>query len=339
LLLDKERAALERTRWGVDGARAYTSGARLKLQEGAARAYWAWVRAGYVLEVEEELVEVAEERAIALTRQVESGAIAPVLLVDNQRVLLSRRASAIDAQRKLDQAAQKLGYYLRDADGAMTAPGRDRLPPLEQERPPPPPLEDAERRLLERPELRGLQAKLQQVDVDQRLADNDLWPRVTAKLYAAQDLGDEVAVGLSSTSNKPEVFFGVGVSLPLQRRRAQAKATGARAKAARLEAQRRQVIDELGVVVRNARTQYDAAARSVELERGALAAARTVEAAERRRFEEGQSDLLAVNLREQATAAEARKLVGALTSLAEADALYRLAAGMSALASTEEADG
>lgn len=331
LLIDKERATLERTVAGLEGARADLALAELALAEAAVPAYWAWVAAGHILAVERSLLRAAEERQGALAQQVARGALAPIVLDDNRRLVLSRQAGVVDAQRVFDVAARKLGYYYRDEAGEMLPPVAAALPPLGGADIEVPSARDGAAGVERRPELRGLSALGRQLDVDRRLADNDTWPKVTAKLYAAQDLGEEVDIAAEKTSNKTEVFAGVGMSLPLQRREARGKAAAVRAKQDVLEQKRRKTRELLLVAVENARIKLEASAQKVALAEGALSAARRLEEAERRRFDQGQSDLLAVNLREQTTASEARKLVEAQTALAEARVLYRLAAGLSPL--------
>jgi outer membrane protein TolC len=328
LLIDKERAAIERTAAGLDGARADLALAELALAEAAVPAYWAWVAAGHVLAIERSLLRAAEERQGALAAQVQRGALAPIVLDDNRRLVLSRQAGVVDAQRVFDVAARKLGYYFRDEAGQMRLPTPDELPSLNSSDVEVPSPLDGATGVERRPELRGLMAIDRQLDVDRRVADNETWPKVTAKLYAAQDLGPEVQIGPETTSNKTEVFAGVGMSLPLQRREARGKAAAVRAKQEVLAQKRRKTRELLLVEVENARIKLEASAQKVALAEGALSAARRLEEAERRRFDQGQSDLLAVNLREQTTASEARKLVEAETTLAEARVLYRLAAGL-----------
>jgi outer membrane protein TolC len=330
LLIDPERAGLEQAQWALRGARADAAGTRLNLTMQAVQAYWNWVAAGHLLRVEAQLVKTAEIRAAALERQVEKGAVAAVVLEDNRRLLLSRQAAWVEAQQVFAQAGQVLSFFFRNARGDMNAPHADQLPFLDVDTRPVPTLADAERWVERRPELRGMTYEMGALGLEKRLADNDQLPRISTRVYASRDLGATVPVGLEETSNRAEVFAAVAFSLPVQRRKARAQAAAASAKRRAVEAKRQVKLDELKVKVRNAHTKLDAARQKVALAREALSAARRVEAAERRRFEEGLSDLLAVNLREQTTASEARKLVLAQTALGAARILFRLTAGLNA---------
>ncbi|MEQ8835891.1 MAG: TolC family protein, partial [Lacipirellulaceae bacterium] len=80
-------------------------------------AYWNWVAAGANYRVAEGLLELAQIRTDGLETQVELEQKAPIDLVDNQRIIVSREAKLIDARRKLEQAAVKLSLFLRTPDG------------------------------------------------------------------------------------------------------------------------------------------------------------------------------------------------------------------------------
>ena len=55
---------------------------RVGVQQQALEAYWRWVTAGHQLEVYEELLNIAQDREVALEKQVESGARATIFLTE-----------------------------------------------------------------------------------------------------------------------------------------------------------------------------------------------------------------------------------------------------------------
>ena len=92
-------------------------------------AYWAWVAAGANEQVATQLLELAVERNEGLEAQVAATEKAPITLKDNRRIIVSREAKLIDAQRKLQQSAIKLSLFYRSVDGAPSLPPSSLLPP------------------------------------------------------------------------------------------------------------------------------------------------------------------------------------------------------------------
>ncbi|MEL6738744.1 MAG: TolC family protein, partial [Pseudomonadota bacterium] len=68
--IDQRRFDVEDTRLASSQARLDVLLVQLKVQHEALRAYWYWVAAGKEVAVYEELLEIAEARAIGLARQV-----------------------------------------------------------------------------------------------------------------------------------------------------------------------------------------------------------------------------------------------------------------------------
>ena len=328
LWIDPARAALLQSERGIEAANAQLDEVRLKLAENATKAYWAWVAAGHLTQIEEELLRAAEIRQRALERKAESGAIPEITLTENRRLVFSRRSLVVEARQNWQSLSYELSFYLRDPMGEMVMPREDELPAVGDSSLPDMPLSEAEQLTKSRPEIRAFDALLEKYRVQQQLAENQMLPSVDTSVSLSQDLGDESTIGLEQTSNRTEVFLGVRMSLPVQRRAAKGKSQQARAEYQMLLQKRRQSQDRLLLSVRNSFQLVVAAKRSVELADDARKAAEAVTEAEQRRFEEGQSDLLAVNLREQTTASETRKWIRAWAKLQEARMLYRLAAGV-----------
>lgn len=328
LWIDEGRASQQKSDWGIKQAKAGLAEVHLQLAEQSTKAYFAWVAAGHLVKVEEKLLQAAEARQSALERQAEKGAIAAILLAENQRMVLSRRADLVAANQDWINAAHQLSYYFRDEKGQMLLPQPESLPALDGGEAVVLTLSEAESLVRSRPEMRIYDAWIEQVQIERRLADNQLLPSLTTSLSISQDLGAEIPVGPQNTSNTTEMYVGIRMKMPVQRRQAEGKSKQARAKDKILQQKKQQAIERLLVSVRNAHQSVWAAEERAKLALAAREAAEQIEGAERRRFAEGQSDLLAVNLREQATASEARKWVTARAKLQEARTLYRLAAGI-----------
>jgi len=289
-------------------------------------AYWEWVAAGRSKEISQRLLDIALERRDALQRQVEEGDKAPINLTDNRRLIVSREAKLIAARQKLQQAAIKLSLFLRDSDGAPQIPSAGTLPasfpaaeamPVEQR------AADIDFALANRPELSDLALQQNQLQVELDLAQNQLLPEFNAQIVASDDVGEPTS---PKKDKSPLVLeAGVFVEVPLQRRKALGKIRALEGKLSQLNAKRRFTADKIVAEVRNIYAALNAAQEQIQRARRSVELARELEAAERRAFELGASNLLNVNLREQQTADAAQLVVEAQLQYFQALSAYRAA--------------
>jgi outer membrane protein TolC len=127
-----------------------------------------------------------------------------------------------------------------------------------------------------------------------------------------------------------EFTAGVSIEVPLALRTARGKLRRAEAEVARIDAELRFARDIVTAELRDAHSALVAAHARVALAREQLAL--TLEQAERSRFKLGDSTLLLVNLREQATTDAATQELEALGEYHRAAADLRAAAGLRASA-------
>ncbi len=324
--IDERRAAVYRAALGRDSAEPAVLLELIGYIRAASHAYWDWVAAGQGVRIERALLEIAESRQQGLMRRVAAGDLPRITLVDNQRLVVSRRASLIDAVRKLRQSSIKLSLFLRTPTGQPVRAAEDQLPddfpglqPYDESQ-----LEaDIESALVARPETQLLSFLRQQLDVDLRQARNLYLPEVSFGSTVSKDVG---APASSKRDKTPlELEASLLVTVPLQRRKALGKLQATEGKLAQLHFKTRFAQEKIAVEVRNA-----AAALVAALER-ATQATETVdlslqmEDAERKKFASGSSDLLLVNLREKATADARKSLVAAKLEYFRAEADYRAA--------------
>ena len=109
-----------------------------------------------------------------------------------------------------------------------------------------------------------------------------------------------------------EFTAGVSIEVPLALRTARGKLRRAEAEVARIDAELRFARDIVTAELRDAHSALVAAHARVALAREQLALTHTLEQAERSRFKLGDSTLLLVNLREQATTDAATQELEAL---------------------------
>jgi len=291
-------------------------------------AYWQWVATAANFRIAEDVLQLGLNRTGYLERQVELGEKAEIDLVDNQRIILSRSAKATDAQRKLEQAAVKLSLFLRDDLG------RPVVLPIDiatVEFPEAMPAEDwgAEADVpfaqANRPELEELQLARQQLAVLLRQASNETRPQIDAGLLVAQDVGEPTSA--KRDKSEFELEASVGLSVPLERRKALGKVRQLRGKIAQLRAKTRFASDKIALEAQAAHAALTAAAKRVDQTTEGRALAQRMQAAESRLYELGQSTLFNLNLREQQSAEAALEQVAALYDYQVALADYAAALG------------
>jgi len=324
--IDDRRARIAVARSRYRGAEAERDTARLQVHLEAVRAYWDWVAAGQRVEVAEELLEIAQQRGDALLEQVQAGAIEPLALVDNRRLILEREAKLVAAEQTFQEAAIALSLFLRDDAQRPVQVQRERVPTdvLEPTQVDVAALEDEiERAIARRPELATLSAEREAARVGLRLAKNQRAPQVDLQSYVAKDFG-------RGPASLVPVEWGAGVviEMPLGLRGARGELRAAKAVAEGIDAELRKVRDRVAAEVHTAHVSLRAAWRSAVLAREQLAAARELAAAERVRFGEGSSDLVVVNLRELAAAEAGNLVIDTRASLHRAHAEYRVAKGL-----------
>lgn len=305
---------IDQRRFGVEDARLASGQAsldvllvQLNVQHEALKAYWRWVAAGNEIRVYEELLEIAEARAIGLERQVRLGATPRIALTENEQNVIRRRTLLAEAQRNFETSSNSLSFYLRDSNGRMIVPSRAQLPDQEQiDSLPDMQSLIAMRRsdiLQNRPELQTFRLAIERAENKVELRRNDLQPQLDLNVELSRDFGPIGAGGPGFDSTDTTV--GVTFTVPLQRRQARGRLQRAEAELREIELRERRIADQIEVELDNILTNLNAALRLAGLAEDEVEQASAMVEAERRRFSLGAGDFFLVNLREE-SAADAR---------------------------------
>lgn len=324
--IDERRATLWRTAYGRNLVEPEIRTQMLLYIRDGSIAYWEWVGAGRQYHYAEQLLELAQDRDQQLRRQVEVGKKPESDLTDNERLIVSRRVKQLDALRKLQTTAAKLSLYLRMPDGLPFVPPPELLP---AEFPVPQPVErtlleqDIAFALQRRPELEAFDVSRQMLQVELSQAQNLLQPSLDAVVSGDQDVG-----GLTSSKGDKQPFeldAGVYFSVPVQRRKAWGKIASLEGKLAQLNAKRQFMSDKISVEVQAAIIALDTAYQAIGQAHDAVRLNEEMERYELIRLDQGDSDFLRLNLREQATFDAKVVEVEAYLRYFEAQADYRAA--------------
>ncbi len=324
--IDQRRAAQFRASFGRDAVEPEIQTQIISFVWEATYAYWTWVAAGRNYQIAEKLLSIARQRNDGLKVKVERGDLSPIELTDNDRLIVSREAALIDAERKLQQSAIKLSLYLRTPDGRPIIPTESQLPPAFPEATPIDPdriQSDIQLAMANRPELVSLEYLRRQLKVDLAQARNMYLPSVDAVLLASKDVGP--ASSAIGDKTPFELEASLQVSVPLQRRKALGKIQSLEAKLSQLSVKIGFTQDKITTDVQNVYAAMLAAYNRIKRAEESLELARTMEQAERRKFDLGESNLLLVNLRELATASAAKNLLQSKLDYFQAQADYQAA--------------
>jgi len=176
-----------------------------------------------------------------------------------------------------------------------------------------------------RPEIAEIDAVIEQIDAEIRLARAQRLPGLDVVGSAARGLG-----GGDKALIQPEVVLGLRLDAPAQQRKARGKLDELEAKRMAVQQKRRLLLDKAAAEAQGAFAAVEGTAAAWSLAGQGAEAAQALAAAERRRFEAGDTDLLTVYLREQAAGKAAGEVAEALSAwhvaLADLDAALAIAA-------------
>lgn len=330
--LDKRRADLFKARIDQELADPFILRQHLDFIRAASLSYYNWVAAGQRLRLSAELLKVARDRQQAINEMVVRGAQAPIVATDNERLVVSRELALVSARRLLEAHGIELSLFLRDAADQPIRPADARLPaafPAPNGPPDGQLASDTAKALMLRPEIRRIELDMDKNRIDQRLARNNLMPNLDVSVEAAQITGERTRTDLERTEVQARVDF----SLPLQRREAKGRLAQAEALFTQLQLDLQFARDQITTSVQDAYSALRAARDQIAQTERNVELAIELEKAETIRFQQGAADLLALQIREQATF-DARLLqVQALADFYRALANYRAAVAADAPAS------
>lgn len=298
---DSRRATLEQAELDRELTKPLILKQHLAFLRSARVTYFTWLAAGKRLAVAEQVLQVAQERDSSIGEQVKEGALAPILQIDNHRLVVSREIAVLNAQRRFEEASIALSLFHRNLQtGEPIRATREDLP---TDFPALPELEtldhisDRGRAAFRRPEIRQLDLLMAKKGVERRLAQNNLKPNLDFSVELNQAFGG----GRPSDIDKTEVTALLGFSIPIGQNEAKGRVQAVEGTLAKLETERDFARER---ILADADDSYSAVQVSY------LALSQTLlnvqlseelERAENEKFTQGASDLLALQIREQAT--------------------------------------
>ena len=333
--IDAQRAALWRATYERARVEPAIQAELIDYVLSASAAYWAWVAAGQRYELASDLLQTAEQRAEQLERLVELETLAPPVLPENERLVLTRRGALAAAERGLRQAIARLSAFYRTADGRPLVVPEDVRVPFSPIADPDPAVEtDLPDAIVRRPAIRELVARRQSQEVTLAKARNELLPKLDAAAFGKQDIGGRSSRGSVNTKGEFEFEASLLLNVPIERRAAKGRILQAEAALAQTAARTQLAEDRVRIDLEVAAAAIGAAAARVEAAEASVGLAKRLVAIERRRFQLGDSSLLEITLREQQLLDSATALIDAHFDAHVAEAEYRAALATDALPDT-----
>ncbi|MCA9269402.1 MAG: TolC family protein [Planctomycetales bacterium] len=330
--IDRRRAAIFQADLDVQAVDPLVRSQSLEFARLATQAYWTWVGTALAVDAQQQLLKLAAERAEQIEERVRVGDVEPIVRIDNERLIASRETKLIESQRKSQQAAIKLSLFFRSADGKPIVPGGDHAPdamivPAELHLPA---TEDlSQQAAANRPEFVAIDVVRRRAEVALAEAENKLLPKLNAKVEASKDVGAPSSSKGDKTPFKLEAgLFG---EVPLQRSEAHGKIHAVQAKLAQIDVKRGFLVDKVGAEVQDAVSAMTTAAQRTRRAEDYLRLAQQSLDLGRVAFDAGDSDVITLNIREQAVTDAQLSLLSSQVDFLSAQADFRAAMGLDPL--------
>jgi len=188
--INEKSIAWQQAQLGLPLAEADRELVRLSLLRSAGESYWDWVSAWQMVDVNQRLLDLVDERLAVVRQRAEAGDLAPIDVAETEQELERRRGLLTRFQRLSESTSLKLAFFLWQNE---QPPGREQAPPLEAPRPLS--LQEAararENAMQLRPEFRGLKVQREIVWLDERLAENNQRPALNLYVSPGVDVGNQ----------------------------------------------------------------------------------------------------------------------------------------------------
>ncbi len=330
LLTDERRTALAQARALRDVGAAEQQGIINELLLDAAKVYGNWYASSRRFEIANEGVRLAAFRRDVVVARVRNGESAPIDTVE--AVLEVQRRAVVRAEADVELRAANLlvSTYLWDAQGHPLELDPAAEPLLDGIDVTPPDTMQLAQWLAfvsaQHPDLRKAEGKIRAADAERRFALQGLIPFAEANLSSLGG-GDDATRLMSGAGRDDNYKAGLEVQSSLLMLKERGKATRSAQKAEYVRWDRDEIRRDLAYGVRVALNDVVLLERLIELQRGNVQSTKLLRDAEQQRFDNGESTLLLVNLRERAVLDESVKLASLEGKIASARAALVVAVG------------
>jgi outer membrane protein, heavy metal efflux system len=300
--IDERRALFQRNKILVDQRKFQLRATELSQLKEALHSYWDWRLSVQKMNIFKELLTIAETRDEWLLKRAKAGDIARFEREDNRRSILQRQSAYMQAEQGFRVALAELEYYVDDplvrqrlsniehGQAALVLP--QNISHYQQH------TETlVELAYKNRPDLKSLSLQKGQFEIDSKLQSNRFLPKLDFEVEQSRDNG----VG-SNTLGQDNTKMSLKFEVPLQYRRISGRQEQIEGSISRVEQQKRLLQQRIYADIIAVQKSLQVAIKRRELAQEELGLAKKLEAGERLRLRQGETNILMVNLREQATA-------------------------------------
>jgi hypothetical protein len=300
--IDDRRAELFKRRVERTAVEPFIQSEFLDFIRESSIAYWGWVGAGAVLDINKRLLSLAEQRTDVFNELFKNQKAGRILIDDNQRLIATRRGKVAQSEQKLRESAIKLSLFVRTSEGKPYIARPDQLAefPEPVDRSAESLEEDIQTAWARRPELTRLNLDRQRLDIEFEQGRNLALAQVDSFLNLKDGLGNQASAKQDKSPLALEA--GVIVSMPYQRRKGLGKMQEVRGKIGQLNLKIQFQRDKIATEVQSAVNYLLRSYERVLLAREAVRLSEELAEVEREKFKLQRSDFLAVNIREDAVA-------------------------------------
>ena len=228
---------------------------KINVQTMALQSYWTWLVKGYELKVYENILKLAQVRAKQISKRIRAGDLARIYEVENNQYIKKRQADVVRSRVDFQQASYFLSLFYRDFNGVPKTLSQKDLPDLKGVKLP---LMTDQSRIYERAvsanlNLKTLNSKRKQAELDLRLGKNATLPKLDFNFEWNQDLG----VPTEATTVTPATLIGdenrltLNVEFPLQFRKGLGKIRAGKAKVSQIKFKEKWTREKLKVKVQS----------------------------------------------------------------------------------------
>lgn len=302
-LIDERRALLKKNELLVEQRQMQLRAAELDQIRASMHRYWDWRLALQKVSIYKNLLDIALKRDEWLTKRTKLGDIARFERDDNQRSILARQSTLLMSEQSLRHTLSELEYFIDDLqlrsqlESTMATKTEFPLPQGIAA------LYNAPETLVKvayenRPELKSFALQKNQLQIDDELQSNRFWPKLDLAAEHSKDRGVSPLSSLGDDNTK----ISIQLEVPLQYRRLRGRAEQIDGSISRLKNQTLLLEQRIRSDILTSQKNLQIALKRRELATQELELAQKLEAGERLRLRQGETNILMVNLREQATA-------------------------------------
>lgn len=309
LITDTNRAELAMSEYKVNAIEQQARSVRMETYSKAALAYWYWLSRVEKRKVSENLVSLAMTRQGFIQKRVTHGDAAPIEEVENERMILQRKAQLLKDQQDELNAALELSVYYRDEKGKPIVvsgfPAPLWLDPgVLNERI----YQGAKTTVMDLPNIQKIEMEIKSLQVQQQLTSQERLPKLDLVLEESRYEG-LLPPGRSSDR---ESYIGVQFSFPLFNLKARGRNQAAESALKSRELELSLVKDQLVVRFEKIKAELKTSKSIIENNFKEIENSDKLAVVARKQFERGAQDLFLVNTRETEAANSRIKTIESL---------------------------